>query len=433
MLLLLIAGCSKDSSHDAEALLETVPADADFAVVLRLGDFLEKAGCKVSDSEITLSKDIRESIEQMKDSASREVILSFVDGKSGINPEVLCVFGASHNLVTGLLKDPVEFKKFVEKEVGHPFVEDEGVNVNGSFAYIGNQFWFDLGGQPEPADLARYAKLSKKQSFAGKDEAALILDSDRELTGLADLSAVLQTRTRNRAQLSMALSMMFDDASSLFFTCNANKKLLEINASLINAKGKKAKFLLPVEKLDTKTIASLGGESELLAAISLPKSLVKKFTGILASLGGGLSKDNIEALENIDGTAAFAGSMQAGLARGVITTASKPSAQLVEMTGALLGCVVTVRDNSMVLNFDNGNHMSAPEGKGGFDVAEAAKDFKGAIGGIVTDGNVRFFGYEPAVSDKFRVMLMPVDGSLELRFSTELNKDGILYICEGLM
>lgn len=429
MLMLLMAGCAKDDSKNAEALLESVPADADYAVIVRTGRLLEKADCKVSDSKIELSKELRQIAEQIKEPSARETILEIADGKSGVNPEMFCIFQSSHALLTGLLTDPSAFKSFVEKKEGSSFEEENGVNVNGEYAYVGNRFWIGLEGRPSPEAISRYAKMSRNQSYLSREEATLLLDTDRELSGIADMRFVMQEQGRNRAQISMAMNMTFDNVSSLFFTAGIDKETLTATLSPVNAKGKPAKFLLPTGKVDVKKIASLGGKGSAIVAIALPHSLIDKFVGMLSSFGGGLPKDAAEAIGKIDGTTAFLLEPGNGVAEGIVSTSSKPTPQLVEMIARMSGLVVTVRDDAMLLS---SGKAEAAGGK--LEAAQEAELFKGAMAGMVADaGFIPAIGGQQVVSEGVRIMLVPADGSLELRFSAKFDKKSLLEACKGLV
>ncbi len=407
-----IQSCSSDSSSDARSLLETVPADADVVAIVNVEQMLTKAGCKVKGSKIELSSDLQKAIESMKDTATRRQIELITSGEAGVSPRAVCIFYGTRLFLTGHLEDPTAFKTYVEKETGSPFSQDNGANVNGNIAYIGNQFWIGMPGLPDGADLVRYTKLSEKQSMAGHKGADELVSMKEDISGFGFISTLLGTTGRNRAQVSMAMAALFENASLLGFQGNMKDKSIELEGKLLNADAKPAKFLLPTGKIDVSTVEKVGQKAESLLAAQIPSSLTEKVVKMFASFGGGLPESISAPLLEISGTSVVANGPEGVTA--LISTAKAPTSSLVELVGQLSGEVATVEGNSIVLN-------KGKQPGGALDIAAVAKEFKGAMVGFATDAQVI-----PNKDVKMTsvLTLVPEDGTLVVKSKIDLGPEG---------
>lgn len=411
--MVMAVGCSSDSSSEAESLLKTVPADVDAVAMLNVEQLLKKGGCKVNGTEIELPADLRKKIEQMKDTAARNTIMTIAGGEAGVSPKAICIFYGTRTFITGLLEDPSAFKSYVEKRMESPFVEDGGANVNRNIAFIGNQFWIGIPGLPESAELVRYTKLSKDQSMAGHPYAEKLTSMKEDMEGMADLGQVLGISGRSRAQISMAMAALFDKATMIGFKGNVGKTNVEISARFLNSKGEPAKYLLPTGKIDTKLIEKTGAKTESLVAADVPSGLVKKITGMFALFGGGLPESLTAPLEEIEGTLVLSGGPD-GMT-GIVSTAKAPSPALVELAGEQSRMTVTVDGKSMLLN-----KGKVPGGR--IEVSSVAGCFKGAMFGAVGEHLVGICDYYPGYYEG--LMVSPVDNTLEIKMFAELGPDG---------
>lgn len=416
LLALLMGACSKDDSQDAAALLETVPADADFALIIKPAAMARKAGCKVSQTAISLPENLRKEMDAIPNTAARSRVEGILEGKAGVALNALCIFGSRQAYATGLLDNPSDFKQFVEKNLGDTFTSEEGVNVCGSFAYVGNQFWIALQGNADGTEIARYPKLSKSQSFAGKEESELIIGSKEDLACVANLNSLLGTYGRNRAQISLAMSAAFDNASALFVSADTSDKGLTLTAQPVGDNGKPAKFLLPTATIDVKTVASLQGNGSVVMAAAIPKALVKKFTDLLSSFGGGLPQPFVEALADIDGTMAFTTTLRS--MRGIVSLSKTPSPQLVELVGNISGSVVTVQGKSLLLS-QGSDTPAAP-----LNPTDVASRFKGAMIGVASVDLPGTPDSDSQSAPAVYVKAVPDNNSVRIQADLELGKSG---------
>lgn len=69
-----------------------------------------------------------------------------------------------------------------------------------------------------------------------------------------------------QTQAKMAMSMMFSQPKYLVGSGNFSKDGTELDVSLLNAELKPAKCELEVSKIDTKVVAGLGGNADMVMA-----------------------------------------------------------------------------------------------------------------------------------------------------------------------
>lgn len=215
-----------------------------------------------------------------------------------------------------------------------------------------------------------------------------------------------------QTQAKMAMSMMFSQPKYLVGSGNFSKDGTELDVSLLNAELKPAKCELEVSKIDTKVVAGLGGNADMVMAMSVSQKLVKQIVVFGASLGGALPPNFKDFISPIDGTLAFAtpspsmgASSAMGNFRGVVSTNGKENAQLAQVLGAFS----KVDIDGTTLKLSQGRY-----GEGEFSVAEVAKEFKDAWLGVA------YCSKQGSTPMKGLLLLEPADGSLRLRMKIRL-------------
>ncbi len=416
---LSLGSCSQDKDADAEALLATVPATANGAMVINVRSLLEKSGCTVKDNQVTLSPELEKRLTEMNDSSAKASITGLIKGEGGVTISWLVAFWDSYPCITGHLADPDKFRTYVEKELGQQFEEKNGVNViEGQVAFIGNQFWLGPEGLPAVTELARYPKLEKDQSLAGSRYAEALLEGSKDAIGMAKVASVINMQ-KERTQLMLALNMLFDGANVLTFSADLQKEDLVYTAALLNSDGKPAKFLLPTQKIDTKVVADLDCDGVMFGAVALPSELTQKLVGLAKSFGGGLPESLTKPLEEIDGTTAFAvGQDNGNNLKAIISTKNRPTAQLTELIGNMSGAIVTVDGNRLYLSRD-----LKPAGK--LKASEAAPLFKDAMFGFVGNmGDALSIKMDDETAGISSLMFIPEKGSLTIKGKVGIGKGG---------
>lgn len=379
LLIMVMASCTKDSDADAGDLLKTVPSDASAVAVVNLGSLLEKAGCEVNGSEIKPSEDARKWLASIKKESDRAASEAMLNGESGIEPSALVVFMVGYKqYFTGIVADPAKFKVWAEKQEKSKFVTTDGVELCGNTALKGNQFWVNLGsGAVSAEDVNHYVTLSEEQSFLSNKSAPVLSVINDDIEGWGNIAGLLNTGGmgfQERAMFQVAMQTVYEDAADFTFGVRFNKGSMEFKGSLLNSKGKPAKFALPSGKVDVKTVESIGGSAAAVVALSVPGKLIEKLRKEASSKSASVFSVYLNALSSLDGTVAFAVSPDARGISGVLTTNGNSSGDLMAL----------LRDFGMEVTLD-GKMIKVNRGavSGDAPVAEMAGGLKGSLGGVV--------------------------------------------------
>lgn len=413
-----LSSCKNDKGADAEDLLSSVPSSASMVGVADIRNLAEKAGCKIDGNSITASEELKKVIDGILNTDTREAVRMLLDGEAGLAPSSIVAFTDSYDsYIVGNVADMEKFRNYVESKTGEKFVKEGNVETCGSVAVSGSRAWMSVGSKTKvnAQAIANFSTLSRQSSFMSRDIADKLANTTDDLSVWADINALAggaSMSMSDKTYMRMILSALFDDAASLAFNLNFEKGEFTANGEVLNSKGEKAKYLLPAGKLDVKTVKSLGGNADIVTALNIESSLVKKIESMASSLGGALPAAYINLLKPLDGTLAFAISgyqgQQQGL-RAVITTDGKPTVELNNMAAAF-GQVKN--DGKYIRIQDNG------PATGGQSLEELAEILKGATAGVVLDGKV-VSDYQkngkPADISRMAMMLVPTGGGLELQ------------------
>lgn len=412
--LLMVAGCSKNSNDDASSLLRTVPADASSVVMVNVAHVVDRLGGSTDGSKIKLSKDLQKTIDESQalKAEDKQHLKYICNGETGVAIGSVVFFSAARSYVTGLLNDTEKFVAYLQKETGSQVREEDGGKVIGKIAILGNQFWFCTTGSPDVEQLKYYQQLNEKQSYASADAAQLLLEADKAVTYVADVSRSLAF-VPNAGYMKMASSLIFNDMAYVAGNADIQKNSIVGYASVLNSDMKPAQLLIPVEKIDASLFKKFenGGDAYLAAGIS--KKLVKKISDVATSVMGSNGKIAASVLEAIDGTVAVRADAGVSSCEALVQTSGKNINDLSSVLQSLFGLVVT-RD---------GDIMTATYGKkdftGSITPGQAADKLKGAWVGVISDGFV--------ARDVTAVAKLTVDKkSLRLDFEAEGGVDALI-------
>lgn len=406
----LFSSCSKDAGADARDLLATVPSDASGVAIIDVEEILDKLGCKVSKTEITLSPELAKAYQSKNPEKNAK------DGETttidlGVAPTSIVMFFAERPFMTGVIDDPAKFKEYIEKEQKGTFKEEQGVNVLDDMAYVGNQFWISMTGSINPERILQFTKLGKEQSYLSNELSETLLKMDHDVAALASIDAILNNTGHQRNGLRLAITSVFEDATWIGLDGEFDKNELDMSISVYGSNQKPSKFLLPFEKIDVATVRQLGGKADMVFAAGVPSALIKKVLDVFSAFGGGFPKDITDALGNIDGTMAFATSMSGSGAKGIVTTDGKAGPTLLEMLSNQSGMTVT-RDGKY-LRLQSGTSCGNI-----INIENAASEFKGAYFGLMASGKTIGQGVKETV-----FTAKPDNGSLEFDFKITFDKD----------
>ncbi len=418
--LLIILGastsCQRSESADASDLLATVPSDASIVAVANVQAMLEKAGCKVSDDQITPSDEITSLIASFKSPQAKAIAEAFFNGKSDIDPSVALIFAEGYyKYVTGIAADPDKFKQTVTSITKQQFAVKDDIDICANVALKGNQFWVNLDANSiDPREAKHFATLSKEQSFLSNAAAERLSTFDSDIVGWANIAGALNASSvdfQQRAMLQVALQTTFNDAADATFQLTFNKGEMTGSMGILNSKGKPAKFLLASQALDMKTMESIGGNADILLAIGIPHKLIEQLQKDTQSKSASLLGVYLQALGAIDGTVAIASDTDGNAIRGTVTTNGQSTGQL---TSFLDGLGLSVKLDGNMLQISKGQLT------GNTPVTELAADLKGAVAGLAA-ANPKpgsSTGFEAQLKS-FALTLKPASSSIELHLNAK--------------
>lgn len=430
----LVAGgfqsCKSDQSADATDLLKTVPSDASLVAVANVESLLTKAGCEVDGSDIKPGKAISAIIPTITDQRFQKLCNAFYNGESGIDPSVALVFAEGYyTYVTGLVSDPAKFRKIVEENYSAKFEQHDGVETASCVALADNRFWINMNqGSVDPQAIKHFLSLGEDQSFLANSYADNLVKIEKDIMGWGSIAGVLNTANvgfQERATFQVALQMLFEDVTNFTFDVDFDKGEAETSVSLINSKGKMAKYLFPTEKLDLETIKKVKGSAAFLLAFSAPAKLVEQIKEDASQKGPSMLGVFIQAFSPVDGTIAWAASEDGDSMSGVVATTGENTADLSSLlseTGA------TVNKDGKYLLFSKGAMTGAD------NVADMADDLKGAMAGMVVGNSIFSKPGRDLGINRVVIRFVPEHSGVEMKINVigkDKNKNILLSILES--
>lgn len=375
---LIISGCSKGVKDEMNELFHSVPANAGVVVCGNLETVVDQLGGEVKDGEIrsigkasTLSKignstqkDVAESLELIEGAAKEIQAGAFVVFEDGGNFYISCY-----------LNDPASFKESVDEDNKDPWLKSGDVEYKDEYAIIGNRLW--AADRMDVEKIKQFMNLSETQSFLSCEYAPVMAESDNAIDIWVSLEAIYSNLSfSGQAQARMGISMLFDAAQFLTGNVNFNTSSYELNLSPMTANYKKAKCVIELSKINPSVVAQLGGNANVVAAVSVSQKFVKQIQDLGSSMGGALPTEYMNILSPLDGTIAFASqaSSMTGFSgatgyRAIVSTNGQQNAALAQ----ILGMIGKVDINGNQFTVSSGSY-----GDGLINVADAAKQMKDA-------------------------------------------------------
>ena len=419
ILLIGFNACKKETI-DVTHLLSSVPSSASGVIVLNMESLLEDAGCKIKGHEVTPGDELMKLLQNASSANQRDFMVLF-DGSTGIEPKGAVVFyDTNRAFLTFALYDVNKFIQFIENESSQTFISDaSGVKVCENVAVKDAQAWICLtsGKSIDPDAISSYASLNDSQSFLMTPMGEKLLVSEDDIRGWAVLRVFIDQfmSRQNRSMATLGLGFLFEDAESVKFSVEFSKGEVDMEATVLNDKGKPAKYLLPSEKIDAGELKNLGSTCDAMMAFTLNQKLIKKFDQLGAAFGG-LFGDFGEKFKNIDGTVGIVASGKNGEENinGYITTKGDVSPDLRDLITRILA---PVSQDGKYLRFSKGNVS------GNLSVAECADELKGCCLGLVMDmsaWNYTGYGEAPADFRSLCVKFKPESGGLEMELKLKM-------------
>lgn len=414
----LLPSCSKNEAADARELLATVPSDASMVAVVNIKAIIGDTGSKVDGAKVDPSKQLSEAIAGITDQKKAERLKALLDGKSGIDLSCAIIFMEGMDVYAhGNLADPEAFRTMIESESGEKFTSADGVESCGNTAVEGNRFWIRLSHRNsiESNIVKRFTGLDKSQSILSVSGIESLADTEHDIAGWANAAALINASSAGfsqKAMARMAIEAVFADAQSLNFTADFDKGEFETELSVLNSKGKPAKFLYPLEKINTKTIADANVSGSLVVAAAISKKAIAKFQKDAGENSVSMMKEYARLIGCLDGTCVIVAD-EKGNVSGRISTTGENTLGLQQMLNSF-GFSTNVDGKTLLLS------KGTPAGS--LSSADAAPLFKNAAAGVVMDGNAMGSGAVKLKS--FSIMLVPDDGSVKVEVKTISSDSG---------
>ena len=380
--LFMAVSCSKgNDGDDAASLLRTVPADAASVAMFNIAHTVECLGGSTDGTTVKLSKDLQKTIDESQaiKPEDKSRLKEICDGESGVAISTVVYFSAARSYVTGLLNDPDKFVEFMKKGTGQTVTVEDGAQLIGNTAVIGNQFWECLTGRPDVEQLRYYQQLGEKQSYASSDASKLLLESGKVVTFVADVNRSMALLPKG-SYMKMGSSLIFNDLAYVSGSADIKKNTLTASAAVLDSDMKPAELLLPVDKLDASLIKSFEKGGDTYFAAALPKKLMNKISDLSGSLMGGKSNPFAGALGAIDGTLAIRANAGLTDAEGFLQTTGDNFTDLSNMLQTFLGVTVTRDGDRLTCVYGTKDFT------GNITPSEAADMLKGAWMGWVSNG-----------------------------------------------
>lgn len=404
--LVVLTGCGGKSK---KALLDNVPADAEMVMLLDVQRVLDQLELKKDGDSYSYCKELKQVIDAS--GVSRKDVKKVFEAIDQTEKTVV-VFTANDNLwITFRVKSEEDFMKYL-KEIDDDvdFDDEDDFEVYENIAVKDNQVWIGapINGYDFKLDLKELKRLGdlpgdkKFTDKFGKIADALCADdvvsgAYYSIDGL--LSIAMQSGELNqqeRAAMSVAMSMAFDDAECVLSVGRLNNDGFEGEARVLNSKQENAKFLLPMDKIDAGSLSKIDNNSPLVMATAISPELVKKLVGLVRQHVGLSSSDEegVNILESLAGTSAFS---FAGPEDFIATVCFKNN-EAATSFGTMLTSLrcpypVSAAGNYMILRSKDGlqGGGSAPQGFAGQYFA-ASIDFSKVSDKILTGYNMSNLG-----------------------------------------
>ncbi|HBC20746.1 MAG TPA: hypothetical protein DC009_01310 [Porphyromonadaceae bacterium] len=357
----LLTSCSSDSQDVARQLLSTVPSSAGVVAVIDTESIIDDAGGAEFLKKLVRERSGKAKADEMFKVWDPAPVVVFYDGGY--------LYMTTHLTNASAVMAQMERTDKVE------FTDQDGVKCNDKFAVVGDQLWMLLsGGTLNPTNIKSYSKLSQNRSFASSAYCDDLL-KEGEIAYICDIHAMyeMSAGVSNSQYGSLAMQMLFNDASYIAGGINFNKGKAEMTSKVLTSKYKMAEFQLPTGKVDTSVIKMLSSNTQHIVAINIPKSLVRKVCDIGKTFGG-IPGEVEAAISPIDGTIVLSFDSKLRNAEGIISVNGSASA----LSKALSNQNLTVAEDGKYLRINEGDATN-----GTLIPSEMASAFKGAVAGYV--------------------------------------------------
>lgn len=419
----LLFSCSKDKA-DVSMLLASVPSSSGGVMGINVGSLLEKAGFEIENGEIKQDKNCEKLLASLP-AEFKEIASAFADGSTGVDLSgAILFYDLNRSYLTFGLNDTNAFREYAESHTGEKFSEQSGVSICRNIAVKGVQAWIALNDHRiDPVNISGYASLSESQSFLQNPQASKILEMEHDIYGWGKIGAMTNRLLdfQEATIFNLFTGTLFEDADQMVIKADCEKGEFEAKLTVLNQKGKPAKYMLSADKIDMETLKSVSAGSDIVVAASITPKLLKQVDHLATVMGKGQYKLISEALSELDGTVAIALADPDNLYENIsgVATASSDNPMKLKI---LISQTVPLKSEGKLLKFGKGtmNGTMTPD--------VVADNLKGACFGIVSDfpvyplsefTSIPFINKTIGSLQTYCLKLEPEDGSVAMEIEVK--------------
>lgn len=413
-LLLGLGSCNK--SEDTSQILSTVPGSAKLVTVINIEKLINAVDAESSDNELKLNAEFKRMLK--REEADMKLLT-----KGGVKLTSAVIFMAgSDAYLTGFIGNENVFRSYVEEKESESFEKDGKVETCGKVAIADDRFWISLNGDIDASEIEKFITLNEKSSMVSRAVTEQLVNKDEYITGVASTSLIANMGNMEAMALYQQLIGEVDFVS---FTIKFNKGEAEADFYMLDSKYKPvAMGDQPLKKIDMSTVNMLEGDMQMLYALGIEGSVLKK---ILKQLG----QDMIPGLDGLNGTVALGiNSMDiqgSGLPAAMLAakmTSGEKASQLGEYIKSLLhtGAKVSVKGSTLLVR------TSREEGK--LNAGRHLGDIEGSLMGVVIAPAAvkNYVGSADVPFDGATMAIIPDGDSFKLKIKAYTgNSENALY------
>ncbi len=380
MVLLLLGACGKSNEADTLELLAEVPAEAQMVGVVNLNTVVGATGGEVKDGHVEDASALVALSTKSLDKHNARVAEWLLSGDSGLDCTSMVAFlYKGHPYASMLIDNEAQLKAGLDSRLPGEWKVSGKVSSKHHLAIRGDRFWFLPTG--DASAVESFASLSEVESFKSNPYAETLSKSQAGMAFWSSIDGMMQASSLSFTEQTtarMALGMCFNTPKYVVGEANLKDGGLQLSASVLDANLKPSKCELALSKIDTKLVAALGGNANMVVALAVSDELVKQVMKLASSFGGEMPQLYASAISPLDGTLTIASSAASpamksiteGGYRGSIQTSGQNNASLLQILEPAVG-KVQIEGNTF-------NFGSEGYGNGAISLAEAAKSFEGA-------------------------------------------------------
>lgn len=377
LLVCLLASCG--GGNPAERLLNSVPKDSKYIVVVRAQDLASKA---FSDPDAALQ------LTQMIDSAGFDTGKKYFFSQKFIEAlsSPIVIFENDYaDMATFYVADPKVFRADFEQAAGETFTEDDGLFVlSDHTAFMkGDQVWL-TGSYPavKGDEILSLLALKSGENASSIDYVASMLREDDDVSLVVNVEALGGRFSYSYPQF--VINLLFDDATYIAATVDFDEGRVESALQVLNGKFKPAKRSVNLSQIDTGRLSSFPGRGNFFFATAVDSKLMGKLVETLKKTFN-LPSDIRNVMKDIEGNVIFSANTlpMAGFDEQYALMFSFNSEEAAGKCVAELNPLVSRFGRGATITIDGRDVCVKTDVQQGSQISSVAEEFRGATLGLV--------------------------------------------------